>query len=223
MASFRVEGYFYEDATADFEFYASTDGSSYTQVTPSVSSSYPSTWEQRTYTVDSLPAGTKFVKITWPPVNNYEWEPKLGRVEIDKIRPIDRSGWTATASHTSSTYPTPPSNAIDGDTSTEWTSGVALDGTEITLEVDMGTTQTLQKVEVLHRDPDCATDTQTFPNTIAIDAYDGSSWNEIATFSGAMYTEKSIPATSTPKFRIRDADTTTSTGWWKVMDLQAYK
>ncbi|WP_254280804.1 polysaccharide lyase family 8 super-sandwich domain-containing protein [Haloarcula marina] len=134
---------------------------------------------------------------------------------------LDRSSWTATASDWSTQYDTPPEDAIDGDTSTEWASGTSMDTNDIWWEADLGSDQTFNRLRMVH--PDDTTNTA-YPTSfdLKVKADGESSYTTVGNYSASALTDVTFPAQTARYVRIDETDTTRS-GWWKMSEFNLYR
>ena len=128
---------------------------------------------------------------------------------------LDRSGWTATAS--SSAEGDVPSNMLDGDETTRWSSGAAqAPGQWISL--DLGAERTFDGIVL-----DEATSPTDYPRGYEVEtSSDGSSWQPIARGTGTEGTTTIVlPPTTTRYLRIVQEGTSGS--WWSIHELNLTK
>jgi Cellulase (glycosyl hydrolase family 5) len=86
MTGFMVDTYFWpHEPIQDMRFYASPDGSTYTQVTPTVNN-LGGDWTRIKYVTTSLPLKTKYLKIEFRNTSANYWTPQISRIEIDTAR-----------------------------------------------------------------------------------------------------------------------------------------
>ena len=127
---------------------------------------------------------------------------------------LDRTGWTATASVNSSTA----GNALDGDSTTRWTTGAAQAGGEW-FQVDMGSPTLLNRVYVNAAGFDGGGD---FPAGYQVlVSPDASSWKNVASGPGTSGNTV-IPFTAQVARYVRVVQTGTSARWWSVAEFNAF-
>ncbi|MFI0941569.1 discoidin domain-containing protein [Streptomyces sp. NPDC021020] len=131
--------------------------------------------------------------------------------------PLDRSGWTATAS---ATYGgDAPGNVLDGDVTTRWNNGrpqAAADGDA--LQVDMGTAHTIDRVSL-----DATHDPGDYARGYALYlSADGTDWGSpVAQGSpGSAAFDITFPAARARYLKV--VLTADSPWWWSVDELDAY-
>lgn len=121
MTSFTAVTYHYiwEGTIGTFAFAASPDGVTYAPVTPAVADR-GGDWKRIDYTL-ALPAGTNYVRVTFPNISAYEWTPQIGQVSYSRSSsgspaPTSTPANTATPTATlaPSPTPTPTSTATGG-------------------------------------------------------------------------------------------------------------
>ncbi|MDF2669147.1 MAG: hypothetical protein K0R67_1453, partial [Paenibacillus sp.] len=122
-----------------------------------------------------------------------------------------RTGWTATASST--TYP--PSRALDGDSTSRWTtSGAQSPGKYI--QVNMGASKTFNKIKL-----DSGSD---YPSSYEVYvSSDGTSWGSaVATGTGSGTSQTITFSTQTAQY-IKVLQTGTRSAWWSVYEFNVYE
>lgn len=86
IVRFIAVTFFWPNETqVDFEFYTSPDNSIYTLYTPRKTSEgdfKPSSWTRVNYMGDSLPQGTKYIKVVFKNTSGNYWNPQLGNMLI---------------------------------------------------------------------------------------------------------------------------------------------
>ncbi|MFN8537524.1 MAG: cellulase family glycosylhydrolase [Thermomicrobiales bacterium] len=112
MTTFTAVTYHYiwEGTIGTFTFDASPDGTTYTPATPTVTDR-GGDWKRIDYAL-TLPAGTNFVRVTFPNISAYEWTPQIGQVSYSR-------------SATTSPSPTPTNTAIATNTPTRTATATA--------------------------------------------------------------------------------------------------
>jgi glucosylceramidase len=129
-------------------------------------------------------------------------------------RPIDPTGWTATASPASATDV--PANAVDDDASTRFSTGSAQQPGQY-LQVDLGELQRVRKVVF-----DTGAATGDYPRGYAVSASaDGETWWPVPAAGAGQFT-----TVDTGRRQIRYVRVTLageSGSWWSVADVRAYR
>ncbi len=130
-------------------------------------------------------------------------------------QPLDRTGWSATASVSNTGEP--PSNALDGVFATRWSTGQPQSpGT--TFQVDMGKTQSFSSVAL-----DGGASGGDYPRGYQVFvSQDGTTWgNAIATGQGSGdYTVISFPQQSARYVKV--VLTASSGSWWSIAEFYAF-
>ena len=135
----------------------------------------------------------------------------------DPTGPLDRTGWTATASDESPWPNDALGHMLDGDTSSRYTSGTGqYDG--MWVQVDMGADRTFNKVEL---DPGSSIDDYARSADIYVSS-DGASWTKVASVAGAgQPTQVATFATQTARY-LKVVNTGTAGNWWSIAELNVY-
>lgn len=130
-------------------------------------------------------------------------------------QPLDRSGWSASASVSNAGEP--PSNALDGVFDTRWSSGQP-QAPGMAFQVDMGTAQSFSSITL-----DCGPSGGDYPRGYQVFvSNDGSTWGSaIASGQGSRgYTVITFPKQSA---RFVKVVLTASTGsWWSIDEFYAF-
>jgi hypothetical protein len=83
IKNFKVVTYFKDkDAVADFTFELSSDNKNYHTVIPSKTNDVDG-WDKVTYSLDKIPAGMRFIKISFPNAYDDPTIPQIGRVQYE--------------------------------------------------------------------------------------------------------------------------------------------
>jgi O-glycosyl hydrolase len=129
---------------------------------------------------------------------------------------LSRSGWTASASSTSP-YGDVPANAIDGDSSTRWSSGHGQSNGDW-FQVDMGSPQSFSGLLI-----DSAANTGDFARGYQVFvSNDGISWgNAIAYGPGAGQLALVVFPTVTARY-VRVVQTGGAGNWWSIAEFSAF-
>lgn len=78
-----VDTYFWpNEAVADFKFYTSNDGTSYTEYVPD-KTNLGGNWTRIKYESSSLPTNTKYLKIEFRNTSVNNWNPQISKIQID--------------------------------------------------------------------------------------------------------------------------------------------
>ena len=129
--------------------------------------------------------------------------------------PLDRSGWSASASV--SNTGDAPSNALDGVFTTRWSSGQA-QSPGSSFQVDMGKVESFSSIAL-----DCGTSGGDYPRGYQVFvSADGSSWgNAIASGQGSSgYTVITFPKQSARYIKV--VLTASSGSWWSIDEFYAF-
>ena len=130
-------------------------------------------------------------------------------------QPLDRAGWSATASVSNSGEP--PSNALDGDFSTRWSTGQP-QSPGLWFQVDMGKTQSFSSIAL-----DCGPSSGDYPRGYQVFvSNDGSTWgNPIASGQGSG--DYTIITFAQQSARYLTVVLTASTGsWWSIDEFYTF-
>ena len=129
--------------------------------------------------------------------------------------PLDRTGWSASASVSNSGEP--PSNALDNVFSTRWSSGQP-QSSGVWFQVDLGKTQNISSIAL-----DCGASGGDYPRGYQVFvSSDGSAWgNPVASGQGSSgYTVISFPRQSARYVRV--VLTASSGSWWSIDEFYAF-
>jgi LPXTG-motif cell wall-anchored protein len=88
----------------DLTFFASPDNESWSQVTDWTNTDVPiGSWTKRSYSLSSLPAGTEYLRVTFPTGGLNSWNPLLGQVVVsgDADYTDELDDWSKSYYHTS--------------------------------------------------------------------------------------------------------------------------
>jgi beta-glucosidase len=128
---------------------------------------------------------------------------------------LPRTGWTATASVSSTTDV--PARMLDGNTATRWSTGTPMVNGQ-TIIVDMGSAQNIDQITM-----DSAGSTNDYAHGYQVNlSTDGVNWGSpVATGAGtnALVTVSFAPANA--RF-IRVTQTASSSSWWSIAEFNAY-
>jgi hypothetical protein len=129
--------------------------------------------------------------------------------------PLPRSGWTATAS--SSASGDVPANALDGNSSTRWSTGAAQTNGQ-TFQVDMKTSNTFARITL-----DAATSTGDYPRGYQVFlSGDGVNFGSaIATGNGSSQLVSISFPSQTARY-IKIVQTGSAGNWWSIHELNVY-
>jgi len=130
------------------------------------------------------------------------------------LTPLPRTGWTVTASPSSTTDV--PDRMIDGDTGTRWSSGAAM-ASGNTVTVDLGAARRFSRVVMDSADSanDYARGYQ-----LAVSA-DGTTWTTVGSGSGTgAVVTADFPVRSARYLRI--TQTGSATWWWSIAELNLF-
>ena len=128
---------------------------------------------------------------------------------------LPRAGWVASASVNSSTA----SSAIDGSTTTRWTSGSPQSNAATrTFLIDLQTPQTFAKIAILSNNGDYARSYQVYASNSST-----SFGSPIASGTGtAATTTITVPQTTARYIQIAQTTSAAVTAWWSIADLNVY-
>lgn len=125
---------------------------------------------------------------------------------------LDRTGWIATASVSSSTA----GNALDGDSTTRWTTGAAQTNGQW-FEVNMGAKQTFDRIYI-----DAASSTSDFPAGYQVlVSNDGTNWTDVGSGSGNSANTVVRFAPQVAQY-IKVVQTGSSAGWWSIAEFNVF-
>jgi beta-glucosidase len=128
--------------------------------------------------------------------------------------PLPRTGWTVTASPSSTTDV--PARMIDGDTATRWSSGTPMaNGNTVT--ADLGAARTFSRVVM-----DSADSGNDYARgyTIAVSA-NGRTWTTVGSGVGSGAVVTADVATQTARY-LRITQTGSATWWWSIAELNLF-
>ncbi|MEU0247338.1 discoidin domain-containing protein [Streptomyces sp. NPDC006235] len=125
--------------------------------------------------------------------------------------PLSRDGWQATASASSSDGP--PSQAIDGDPATRWSSGHGMQPGDW-FQLDLGSTQTFDQVVL-----DTSASSGDYVRQYEVSTSDdGTTWSKpTAVGAGSTVTRILLPSTTARYIRV--TNTADSGSWWSIHEL----
>ncbi|HEY0535861.1 MAG TPA: glycoside hydrolase family 3 C-terminal domain-containing protein [Actinoplanes sp.] len=128
--------------------------------------------------------------------------------------PLSRTGWTATASPSSTTDV--PARMLDGDTTTRWSSGTPMaNGNTVTL--DLGAARTFSKVVM-----DSAGSTADYARGYRIDvSTDNATWHTAGSGTGTAALVSAAVGSQTARY-VRITQTGSATSWWSIAELNLY-
>jgi beta-glucosidase len=138
-----------------------------------------------------------------------------GQVTVNGNGPLDRSGWTASASPSSTTDV--PAHMLDGSTATRWTTGTPMTNGQ-TVTLDLGATRTFSRLTM-----DSASSTNDYARGYQVlISTDGTTWSAaVATGTG---TSALVSVTFPPQTAryLRIVQTGSSSWWWSIAELNLY-
>jgi hypothetical protein len=128
---------------------------------------------------------------------------------------LNRAGWLASAS--SSNAPDPPSNAIDGNINSRWSTGANQTPGQW-FQVDSGATNILSAIVL-----DCGGSTGDYPRGYQVYlSKDGVNWGTpVASGNGVIVTTVSFTAHAARYIRITQTGSA-SANWWSIAEFNAY-
>jgi beta-glucosidase len=127
---------------------------------------------------------------------------------------LSRTGWTVTASPSSTTDL--PARMLDGDTGTRWSSGAPMaNGNTVTL--DLGAARTFSKVVM-----DSAGSTADYARGYRVDvSTDNATWRTVGTGTGTAALVTAAIGSQTARY-VRITQTGSATSWWSIAELNLY-
>jgi beta-glucosidase len=127
---------------------------------------------------------------------------------------LARTGWTATASPSSTTDV--PARMLDGDSGTRWSSGTPMtSGNTVTL--DLGAARTFSKVVM-----DSGASTADYARGYRIDvSADNSTWQTVGSGTGTSAVVTASVGSRTARY-VRITQTGSATSWWSIAELNLY-
>ncbi len=128
--------------------------------------------------------------------------------------PLDRTGWSATASPSSTSDI--PTHALDGTFSTRWSSGQPQQPGQ-SFQVDMGQSLSISKIAL-----DTGSSGGDYPRGYQVfTSTDGTTWgNAVASGLGSSYTQISFPKQTVRYIKV--VLTTSSGSWWSIDEFYAF-
>lgn len=130
---------------------------------------------------------------------------------------LDRSTWSATASHYSEKYDTPPSNVLDGSKNSHWASGTSIHSTDLSITIDMNESKTFNRIRIEH--PFHAA----YPSQFEIEiSTDDRNWKSVRmSYSSDMVDIRFDETLRAQYLRLSENDKSTE-NWWKVGEIYVY-
>ena len=132
---------------------------------------------------------------------------------------LPRTGWIATASSspTICCQGDTPAKAIDGDSTTRWSSGVAQGSGNQWFQIDLGATQYFDRIAM-----DAGASSGDYPRAYEVFvSNDGANWGDpIASGPGGQLTTIKFDPQIARYFRI--VQTGTASNWWSIHELDVY-
>ena len=130
--------------------------------------------------------------------------------------PLDRTGWTATASDESPWPNDALTNMLDGDGGTRYSSGAGqYDG--MWIQVDLGHEQTFNQVEL-----DAGTSTSDYaPSADVYVSSDGTSWKKVGSVVANGQPEVASFASQSARY-VKVVDTGSAGNWWSIAEFNVY-
>jgi len=127
---------------------------------------------------------------------------------------LSRTGWTVSASPTSTTDV--PARMLDGDTGTRWSSGTAMtSGNTVTL--DLGAARTFSKIVM-----DSGGSASDYARGYRIDvSTDGSTWQTAGSGTGNAALVTASVDSRTARY-VRITQTGSASSWWSIAELNLY-
>jgi hypothetical protein len=128
---------------------------------------------------------------------------------------LSRASWVPTASTSGGGA---PANAIDGNASTRWSTGVAQTAGQW-FEVNFGSSQTFDEVTI-----DAGPSTGDYPHgyTVSV-SNNGSSWTQVAAGSGTtQLVTVTFPPQTAQYIQVTQTPSGATTNWWSIAELNVY-
>jgi F5/8 type C domain len=130
--------------------------------------------------------------------------------------PLSETGWVA-SSNTNSSSGDAPQNAIDGNSSTRFSSD-ADQAPGMWLQVNMGSAQTFNQIEM-----DSGGYSGDYARGYEIEvSNDGSTWTTVATGTGTSSPETVTFASQTDQYLRIELTASSTTNWWSIVNLTVY-
>ena len=193
------------DYPRGYEIQVSSDGSNWT----TVRSGQGFGWKQA---LSFDPVYARYVRITQTGTAQEWWS--IAEFHVYSEMALARSSWVATAS--SSGTGTTPSGAIDGNTSTRWTTGAAQTNGQW-YQVDMGQTQTFNRVLL-----DAGSSTGDYPRGYQVEvSSDDTNWTTVATGTGSSQAVLVTFPVQVARY-LKIVQTGTATNWWSIQEMNVY-
>ncbi|WP_220136715.1 discoidin domain-containing protein [Streptomyces himalayensis] len=166
-------------------------------------------WKQA---IPFAPQYARYVRITQTGSAHEWWS--IAELHIYSEPALSRAAWTANASVTESG--SSPANALDGNTTTRWSTGTG-QATGQSYQIDLGTTRTFNRLLL-----DAHTSTGDYPRTYRIEvSTDGANWTTAATGNGTGAAVLAQFPVQTAR-HLKIALTGSSTSWWSIHELNLY-
>jgi aryl-phospho-beta-D-glucosidase BglC (GH1 family) len=161
------------------------------------------------------PQVAQYIRVVLTDTSSSAWSVAEFNVFSDPV--LDRSGWTASASATDP-YGDNPSNALDGNQNTRWSSGAAQTSGQW-FQVDMGKSQSISSI-LIDAGPSSAGD---YPRGYQVQvSNDATNWTTVS--PGSFGTTRTIrvdfQGQTVRYFRIVQLGS--STNWWSIAELVVF-
>jgi hypothetical protein len=201
------------DYARSAEVYVSSDGTSWTKVSSVVA-------DGQQIELASFPTQTaRYIKVVNTGSSGNWWS--IAELSVynntDMGDPLARDGWAATASDESPWPADALGNMLDGASGSRYSSGTGqYDG--MWIQVDMGQTQTFNKVEL-----DSGSSTGDYARSAEVYvSSDGTSWTKVSSIvaDGQQTQLASFPA-QTARY-IKVVNTGSSGNWWSIAEFNVY-
>lgn len=192
------------DFPVAYQMWLSTDGTNYTEYADGMGNG------RITTILPWMGVNAQYVKIIQTGASATQWWSIAG-LSVYSSPSFDTTGWGATASSTETGGST--AKALDGSSSTRWSTGVAQAPGQW-FQLDFGATETFNQIQL-----DNSTDTNDYPRgyTLQVSA-DGSTWTQVASGSGyAKATPINFPAVKARYVKL--TQTGSSTSYWSIDEL----
>lgn len=192
------------DYPVSYQLWTSTDGTNYTEQADGNGNG------RMTTILPWMGVSARYVKIVQTGTSSTHWWSIAG-LSIYSASSFNTTGWNVTASSTESGGS--PNNAIDGNSGTRWSTGVAQAPGQW-FEADFGATETFNQIQL-----DNSVDTNDYPRGYTVQVSpDGTNWTQVASGAGyAKSTPINFPAVQARYIKL--TQTGSATNYWSIDEL----